>query len=756
MSAASLQAHLEQAQRALARGRAREAEALCAQLVEENPKSAAAWHLLGLARHRLGQHAEAAQALLKATNLQRDVAKYHHDLGVALADDGKLDRAITSFRRALRLDDRHAEVHNDLGTAYFQKGWYAEAEACFRKAIELRPDHGIAHANLGEALRKIGRLQEGRREFQRALMLRLRALLPRFLQWRIGGTPTAENAAPTASQEVPQLLDALSRLLLADKLQEARVAAEQGEARFPDHPDVLYLAAMVREKHNEPAAALQRVEAAIALKPERGEYHVSRSRLLVTLGRDTEALQAAERATVLDPGSAEAYCALSTAQRSAQRPDLAEAAARTAIELDAQSHEGHSNLSAALWAMGKLDDAEGHAREALRLYPKGPHYALNLAVILKDAGKIDEAGQIYHAQVANPPEQAGSLLNLGTLALVCAGDLEAARRWYRRSQALGDTTRALLSEAIIDLLESRFDVAWPKYEARKQVAGHRERHAPFAGFPAWNGETLTGERLLVYGEQGLGDEIMFASMIPELQRRAPQLAFMCDARLASLFARSFPGTDVLPLEINTLPRFAFAPERVVALCSLGLHFRRAASDFPTHSGYLVPDPAKVAAWRERLAAAGPGRKIGFSWMGGAFNTSRATRSLRLEQLRPLLESPDTVAVSLQYGDCAAEIAAFTQSTGIALHADPDVTRDMDDLASLIEALDLVVSVCNATVHVAGAINKQVLVMAPFLPEWRYGRSGERMLWYPAARVFRQAARGDWSSVISAVKAQLQA
>jgi hypothetical protein len=96
------------------------------------------------------------------------------------------------------------------------------------------------------------------------------------------------------------------------------------------------------------------------------------------------------------------------------------------------------------------------------------------------------------------------------------------------------------------------------------------------------------------------------------------------------------------------------------------------------------------------------------------------------------------------------MADFKATSGIELHAFPGVTDDMDDLASLMQGLDLVVSVCNTTVHMAGAIGKEVLVMAPFLPEWRYGMSGERMVWYPSARVFRQAAYGDWNGVLERV------
>jgi tetratricopeptide (TPR) repeat protein len=723
--------------------------------VDANPESAAAWHQLGLARQNLARHGDAVQAFTKAASLDRGVARYHHDLGNALIDDGKLDRAITAYRRALRIDDSLAEAHNDLGTAYYEKGWHSEAEGCFRKAISLQPDHGIAHANLGAALRAQGRLGEGRHEFQRALMLKLRALLPEFLRWKVGGpasvTPTASSAA---SSGLEQALNDLSVALLGRKLEEARTLSARAEKSFPNHPDVLYLASTVREELNEAGAALACIDAAIGLKPERAEYHVARARLLTGAGKLEEALQAAERALTLDPGSAEVHAVLAAVHRGALRLDLAEQSGRKAIELDPRSHAGHSNLSAALWGQGRLEEAETYAREALRLSPRGIHYPMNLAVILKDAGKLDEARRLYREAIGKTPDHPGLLLNMGSLALQCDADLDAARGWYAKCHALGDDPRALLSESIVDLLDTRHDEAWPKYEARKRVAGHLERHAPFSAIPAWSGEPLTEERLLVYGEQGLGDEIMFSSMFADLQQRAARITLLCDARLQVLFARSYPKFGIVPVPSGSKPEIGPMPDCAVAAGSLGIHFRRKAADFPAHRGYLVPDAAKAGDWRARLEALGPGRKIGISWAGGTFSTGQALRSLALERLRPLLETPGAIWVSLQYGDHAREIADFAGSSGIPVHAFPGVTDDMDDLANLVEALDLVVSVCNTTVHVAGAIGKEVLVMAPFLPEWRYGMRGERMLWYPSAQVIRQPAPGAWDDVVSRVKAKL--
>jgi tetratricopeptide (TPR) repeat protein len=692
---------IRDAQHALARGDSPRVESISLVVVEREPKNAAAWHLLGLARQKLGRLDEALEALAKAAEHDRRVARYQHDLGNALIDQGKIDRAITAFRRALRIDDRLAEVHNDLGAAYFQKGWYAEAEACFRKAIERDGAHAVAYGNLGAALRAQGRLGDSRRAYQRALLLKLRALLPTFLRWRI--------TSPRVSDPGSAVAEAIAKEAVA--LEEAK-----------DIP-----------------RALERASTAVASAPDRTEYRILRARLLVKSHEHHAALQEALEALRLEPGSADVHAVIAGICHP-WRDDIASEAGRRAIELDPNSHLGHANLAAALWGLGRLDEAERHAREAVRLEGGQTGYRTNLALILKDQGRLDEARAMYQELIARSPDNPKLALDLGTLALECDGDLPAARAWYRKAQVSGEA-RPRLSEALLDLAEGRFDSAWNKYEARKEVADQRFQHSHFAHLPPWDGKSDC--RLLVYGEQGLGDEIMFASMLPDLAQRVRRITVMCDARLGALFRRSFPDCEVIAEARASQDERAKTLQDIdaaVAAGSLGALFRRSRDDFPRHAGYLVADAGKVAGWKERLAA---GRHAGLSWIGGIQKTGRGRRSIPMEALQPLLELP-LQWVSLQHGVSGSPLREF-----------PGVTEDLDDLAALLNALDVVVSVCNTTVHLAGALAKPVHVMAPFVPEWRYGISGD-MLWYPSARVFRQARYGDWSEVIAAVARSIAA
>ena len=166
---------------------------------------------------------------------------------------------------------------------------------------------------------------------------------------------------------------------------------------------------------------------------------------------------------------------------------------------------------------------------------------------------------------------------------------------------------------------------------------------------------------------------------------------------------------------------------------------------PIYTGYLRADPERIGFWRARLDALGPGPKIGISWRGGTAATRTAQRSLGPADLLPLLGFPVGGFVSLQYDADAAEVAALPTG-GSAVHFWDDALRDYDETAALVCALDLVISVCTAVIHLTGALGRPVWVLVPSIPEWRYGVAGTEMPWYPSARLFRQPPGAAWSVV----------
>jgi hypothetical protein len=193
---------------------------------------------------------------------------------------------------------------------------------------------------------------------------------------------------------------------------------------------------------------------------------------------------------------------------------------------------------------------------------------------------------------------------------------------------------------------------------------------------------------------------------------------------------------------------------MTAIGSLPRHFRASRESFPRHSGYLRADPRLVEEYRARLARLGTVPKIGISWRGGSILTGRALRSLDTEQLARLFATPGVQLINLQYDSQPQNDGIEgALAEGKLVHWQ-DALDDYDRTAALVCALDSIVSVCTALIHLGGALGRPVCVMAPHAPEWRYGISGETMPWYPSVHVERQPTAGDWDSVVLAVQRRL--
>jgi tetratricopeptide (TPR) repeat protein len=358
--------------------------------------------------------------------------------------------------------------------------------------------------------------------------------------------------------------------------------------------------------------------------------------------------------------------------------------------------------------------------------------------------------------VARRPGLPLALLRLG-YALESTGKFDEALACYDRAlEAEPGNVQAHVNRATLNLLRGDFERGWEEYEWRLREPLYAPLHARFA-LPQWDGTPLKGRSILVYAEQGLGDEIMYASCLNEVIASAGRVVIDCEPRLAPLYRRSFPQATIHAGAQNDpadwLPG-ARPLDLKVALASLPFHLKRRAGSFPRHSGYLKADPARVQHWKAKLGELGPGMKVGLSWRGGVPKTGRALRSLDLEQLLPVLRQP-LHFVSLQYGDSRAELTRLRQMHRITVQQWPEAIDDYDETAALVCALDLVISVCTSAVHLAGALGRPVWVLAPLKPEARYGLAGESMPWYPSARLFRQAAFGDWRPVVARVAAELE-
>ena len=329
----------------------------------------------------------------------------------------------------------------------------------------------------------------------------------------------------------------------------------------------------------------------------------------------------------------------------------AEVLLRYVLNRDPDSPEGHGNLGIALQRQGRAADALPHFERAASLAPANVLMQNNLALAQRDAGRLEEAERLLQSARALTIDHPTTLNNL---ALVLAdlgraaearaavepvvqrnpGFVEARCTLARTLQDLGEceaaaaeieralerqpaNAEARMLHAFHFLAAGDFERGWDEYQARTATAESPQRAFPF---PEWHGEPLGGKSALIYAEQGIGDEIMFASCFGEVIAAAGRVVIECDPRLAALFGRSFPAATVFP---GRLPgphpwlERAGAIDLQVPAGSLPLRYRRAATSFPRHAGYLSPDPDKVAGYRARLARLPSGPRVGLAWRAGS-------------------------------------------------------------------------------------------------------------------------------------------
>jgi tetratricopeptide (TPR) repeat protein len=586
----------------------------------------------------------------------------------------------------------------------------------------------------------------------RQLHRNLRELLGRRGRGSAGGAAAsgfAEAAAPASGAEESEALrrEAGARLAAGEipaAAEALRRAIRIAPSRAVLHHDLGLALRAAGDLHG----ALSAFEKAIALRHDYVPALYRAGELLAELGREEEARDCLSLALAFDPGSSASRLAL--CRLLAQREGL-EAAIRLLREAVLEQRADaavYCRLAELLERRGDAQGALAACEAAVERFPQEPAALVHLGLLeLGVRGDAVRAEALFRRALALDPGLVAARANLG-LALQDQGRFEEALAHYEQGIAEHpDVAEFRWNRGLARLALGDFAAGWEDYELRKERPDAGGVHERFT-LPDWDGCPLEGRAILVYGEQGLGDEIMFASCLPDVLARAALCVIECDARLAPLYRRSFPAARVEPRVPGRGRDWRAAYPELELQCAVGSlprFLRRSAADFPARCGYLRADPQAAARWRERLGARGAAPRVGICWRGGTARTRAALRSLPLEHAAALLDTPRASFVVLQRGLTEAE-RAMLAGRAVAHVAEPG--ESLDALAALIEALDLVVSVPSTPLHLAGALGRPVLGLLGASPEWRYGREGERMPWYPSVKLLRQPRPGDWGAVVA--------
>jgi len=592
--------------------------------------------------------------------------------------------------------------------------WGGAADAAARVAA-ARPDLPEAHWLLGAAELKQGRPVEA-----------------------LAHLVVAYEACP----QNPEVLRHLGIALHSVGEMEQAAQCYLGALQFGnDDPEVLYNLGVLHHTAGETEQASGFYQAALSLKPDSPECRNNFGLVLLALGRREAALAQFNEAVRLAPNFADAWVNLGNALYREGKAEDAAACLRRALSVQPNHAGAHNALGVVLKAQGDSGGAVGEFAQALAAAPHMLEARNNLGNALRSLGRLDEAIRQYRLALEQNPENAGTWSNLGS-ALQQQGDLEPALAAFDRALAIApDFPEAHWNRALAFLLKGDYARGWPEYEWGIP-AGARPLTA--RDLPEWRGEPIPGKSLLVSAEQGFGDTIQFARFLERARQRVGGLVLECQPELLPLLS-GCPGVDqVIPAgrsDADLLPVHARVP-----LMSLAGLFGVTLADLPGRYPYLWPAPEREARFQPLLGAAG--FKVGLAWAGSTAHQDDRNRSLDALLLAPLLEIPEIGFFSLQFGgDARAGVSGLTEVTPLV--------RDFADTAGAIAQLDLVICVDTAVAHLAGAMGKPVWILLPHAPDWRWGREGAGTPWYPSARLFRQAAPGQWAPVIRQVAAALR-
>jgi tetratricopeptide (TPR) repeat protein len=535
------------------------------------------------------------------------------------------------------------------------------------------------------------------------------------------------------------------------QLKEAEAGYEGVLKREPMHVQANYLLGLIGSQTSRPQMAIERIGRYLKLQPNDHQAQSILALAYFDKGEHATSADLFERSLQLFPNAAHTWYNLGKARFALSQHELAAAAFERALALEPDYIDaaiGKANAERELkWHEVALLTLE----TAILKEPFRPELHFHYGNLMRDLGNMEAALDAYGAAVTLDPDYRDAWINYASTCKDLDRIPEALEAYDRALAMDPEHAEANYNKSLVLLSDLQLAEGWALYEhrlvsetgLRKFVGSQRIRLAP-----DWDGKSVPAS-LLVMGEQGLGDQIFFASMLADLQHQVPGATVCVETRLVPLLQRSYPELRF----IDGSGVHGQSYDAQIYLGSLGALYRpEPASLERVKAPYLCADPQRSAELRQRLAQSGK-LVCGLSWISKNQDCGEG-KSMDLRSLLPVLGQPDIAFLDLQYGDTQAERAQLASSHGLDINHldDIDCTHDIEGLAALIDACDIIVTVSNTTAHLAAALGKPVIIMLPDTPAlfWYWHGQGLKSPWYPTACLFRKADTGSWAQVIDAV------
>ncbi len=519
----------------------------------------------------------------------------------------------------------------------------------------------------------------------------------------------------------------------------------------PDFHFNLALASLETGASEHAIAALNQ---ATSLRPSYTEAWNTLGTIYMARLKWKEARQALEKATVSNPSYGEAWVNLCGVYQELGLHHQAIEAGSKGIEYCPEQPHSYYNLARAMDGDEQWDEAISYYQECVALDPTFISGFVNYSRCLTKTHQVTAALEIAQSAVSLDPYNAEANNNLA-LAIFNVGNYSQALLYHHKTISLESNNVEYHSNLARTLLMLEdFSSGWHEYEYGLLTGYRGPLNA--SPVPMWEGQPLAGRKIHVIGEQGIGEQIMFATLLNDLLNDGATVVYECEKRLAPIFARSMENITVAALSDPPDPA-VIAPDidYRIAIGSLGRFYRHSVDDFQPTNSFLKPDPVLTARYKRTYDGLGKGLKVGISWKSASPHHA-AIKNIPIELWEPILKHPNCHFISLQYGDVADDCAWVRDRLGVDIFVDPDVSalNSLEQSMAQTCAMDLVLSISNATIHLAAACGVESWMMLGKVPLWHWFSERDDTLWYDTVKVFRQKEAGQWDDVIDMITRSL--